>query len=288
MRRNAAARGRAGLREEIVAGPGDISASAPFSLRRFSPGAIQLVNATGLGRQANRVASAGKIVLGCRMQTISRNFLPPPSLSRSFRKLLCCALFLGATPHPAVAEQGEKKKENDALPSIEEVRAAMKRTGASFRRDASLFGGYPRGWTADRAKGKSENRESPTLIEIQPPGTPVVGHAWIDAWKVTGDPLYLQAARETAQALIWCQLASGGWPAEFDFHPESAGKYHLRRDLFAGDTDPADRRNRSSLDDNKTQSALHFLLELAFLEPCRDDAALRDALEFGMTTLLAA
>ena len=194
----------------------------------------------------------------------------------------------GATPYPVGAEQEEKKKEDDALPSIEEVTAAMKKTGACFRRDASLFGGYPRGWTADRAKGKSENRESPTLIEIQPPGTPVVGLAWIDAWHVTADPLYLQAARETAQALMWCQLASGGWPAEFDFHPESAGKYHLRRDLFAGDTDSADRRNRSSLDDNKTQSAFHFLLELAFLEPCRDDVALREALEFGMTTLLAA
>ena len=210
------------------------------------------------------------------------------TLSRPLFPLLVCALFLPAPPLRA-DETADEKEAGDVMASIEEVTAAMKKAGASFRHDASLFGGYPRGWTADRTKGKAENKESPTLIEIQPPGTPPVGLGWIAAWRATGDPLYLQAAREVAHALIWCQLASGGWPSEFDFHPESAAKYLVRRDLFAGETDPdGKRRNRSSLDDNKTQSALHFLLELAHLEPSKDDAILKEALQFGMDSLLAA
>ncbi len=189
---------------------------------------------------------------------------------------------------PSLGYGANDGADDDKLPSIEEVAATMKKAGARFRHDASLFGGYPRGWTADRTTAIAEDRRSATIIEIQPPGTPVIGLAWIEAWRVTGDPLYLQAAREVAQALTWCQLASGGWSSDFDFHPESAAKYHLRRDLFAGDIHADGRRNRSTLDDNKTQSALHFLLELAHLEPSKDDASVHDTLAYGMNALLAA
>lgn len=218
------------------------------------------------------------------------------SLDTFFRLLIAmklrhqgCAVVFGILLlfDPSQAQE-EKKETTEVLPSVEEVALAMKKAGAAFRRDASLFGGYPRGWTADREEGLAESSRSPTLIEIQPPGTPFVGLAWIAAWRETGDPLYLQAAREAADALIWCQLASGGWPTEFDFHPRLAAKYHTRRDLFAGDTDPDGRRNRSSLDDNKTQSVLRFLLELAHLEESKNDTQLRDSLKFGMDSLLAA
>ncbi|MCB1232807.1 MAG: hypothetical protein KDN19_21360 [Verrucomicrobiae bacterium] len=199
-------------------------------------------------------------------------------------------LFLSKTsraedPKPADEPASEPA---DILPSIEEVTVAVKQTGAAFRRDASLFGGYPRGWTTDQKNAISEGSQSPTLIEIQPPGTPAIGLAWVEAWKVTHDPLYLQAAREVAQALIWTQLSSGGWPSEFDFHPESSAKYHTRRDVLAGDTEMGKRSARSTLDDNKTQSALLFLLELAYLEPSKGDAVLREALDFGLDSLLAA
>lgn len=207
----------------------------------------------------------------------------------------CCAALAAAglvslAPFSPGQEKEAKKTEPapDVLPSPRAVEVAMKKAGSAFRRDAALFGGYPRGWTADGQKGLSESKQSPTLIEIQPPGTPSIGLAWIAAWELTEDPLYLQAAREVAEALIWCQLASGGWPAEFDFHPASAAKYHTRRDVFAGDVDPGKRWNLSSLDDNKTQSALRFLLELAHLEPSKDDAKLQDALKFGLDSLLAA
>ncbi len=208
----------------------------------------------------------------------------PPSLA--VFSILGALLF--APGSLSAQEKDEAKPEIDPLPAIDAVEAAMKKAGRAFRRDASLFGGYPGGWTADGEKGIAEGSQAPTLIEIQPPGTPSVGLAWIAAWEQNRDPLYLQAAREVAEALIWCQLASGGWPAEFDFHPLKAARFHLRRDLFAGDTDPGNRSYRSSLDDNKTQSALRFLLELAHLEPSKDDARLWDALKFGLDSLLAA
>lgn len=202
--------------------------------------------------------------------------------------LLPAILIAVLIPRGARSDEEKGGDPADVLPSIAEVEASMKKAGAAFRREASLFGGYPRGWTADRAKGLSESKASPTLIEIQPPGTPSIGLAWIEAWEQTNDPLYLQAAREVAQALAWCQLASGGWPSDFDFHPEKASRFHLRRDLFAGDKEPGRRWTRSSLDDNKTQSALLFLLELSHLEPSRDDTDLQDALAFGLDSLLAA
>ncbi len=87
---------------------------------------------------------------------------------RTVPRLLCiwivCVFLL--TPSPGSGAGGEAEK--DILPSIDEVTATMKKAGARFRRDASLFGGYPRGWTADRRKAITENKESPTIIEIQP------------------------------------------------------------------------------------------------------------------------
>jgi PelA/Pel-15E family pectate lyase len=167
------------------------------------------------------------------------------------------------------------------------VTEAMKKAANFFRREVSFAGGYAWEWPKDMSVAKSENREAPTLIAMQPPGTPAVGMAMLTAYKATGDKLFLQGAKEAAQALMWCQLASGGWDSDFDFDPRKSSRYHFRRDIEGGDTDRAGRNGDSSLDDNKTQSALLFLLELAHTDACKDDAALRAALKFGLDGLLA-
>ena len=123
---------------------------------------------------------------------------------------------------------------------------------------------------------------------MQPPGTPAVGLAFLNAFHATGDKLPLQAAKEAAQSLMWCQMATGGWDSDFDFDPRKASHYHYRRDIIAGDTDPAGRHGDSTLDDNKTQSSLLFLLELAHTEACKDDKELRASLDFGLDGLLTA
>ena len=58
--------------------------------------------------------------------------------------------------------------------------------------------------------------------------------------------------------------------------------------MDAGVIDPGDRIAFSTLDDNKTQSALLFLLELANTPACAKDENLRHALNFGLEGLLAA
>ena len=37
-----------------------------------------------------------------------------------------------------------------------------------------------------------------TMCWIQPPGTPSVGHSFLDAYHATGDELFYQAAERTA------------------------------------------------------------------------------------------
>lgn len=151
-----------------------------------------------------------------------------------------------------------------------------------------MAGGYAWQWPPDISIAKGENREGNALIMIQPPGTPSIGLVFVRAWEATKDPLYLQGAREAAQALMWCQLSSGGWDSDFDFDPRKARQYHFRRDLECGDRERAGRHGDSTLDDQKTQSALLFLLELAALPDSKDDKALQHAVKFGFDGLLAA
>lgn len=184
------------------------------------------------------------------------------------------------------SEPGGKSK--PAYPDPATVEAAMKKAAMFCRRELSFAGGYAWRWPKDGSTAETEGRVSPSVIGMQPPGTPSVGLVMIAAYQATRDPLYLQAAREAAQALVWCQLASGGWDSDFDFQPRLARKYHFRRDLEAGDTERGTRHGDSTLDDQKTQSALLFLLELAHLPESKDDAPLHRALKFGLDGLLAA
>jgi hypothetical protein len=176
----------------------------------------------------------------------------------------------------------------DPLPDPQVVRAAMKKATAFCRDRLAVHGGYASGWKADFSAGITEHKESPTVISIQPPGTTTMGLALVKAFRATGDAEFLKAARAAAGALIECQLASGGWDSDFDFAPDAANKYHLRRQVLAGDAETGKRRNRSTLDDNKTQSALLFLLELAHLPESREDRELQEALRFGLDAVLAA
>lgn len=196
-----------------------------------------------------------------------------------------------ASPKAAAAKEGTDGKVRpnpDPYPAPTVVIAAMKKAAAFFRRDVAFAGGYAWRWPRDMSVAHGENSKSPTLIMMQPPGTPAVGLAMLNAWNATGDRIFLQGAKEAAQSLFWCQLASGGWDSDFDFDPRKSRRYHFRRDLDAGDTDRNGRHAGSTLDDQKTQSALHFLLELAHTEACKDDAALKSALKFGLDGLLAA
>ena len=156
-----------------------------------------------------------------------------------------------------------------------------------FRGQVATNGGYLWLYQSDLSRREGEGIASPTTIWVQPPGTPSVGMAFLRAWEATGDTLFLDGAVEAARALAWGQLASGGWDYRIDFDPEKSGKWHYRRDVEQGDRTTGERRNRTTLDDDNTQSALRLLMQvdrqLGFA-----DAELHRAVLYGLESLLGA
>ncbi len=163
----------------------------------------------------------------------------------------------------------------------------MQKATQYFRTHVATQGGYLWNYKTDFTLREGEVNASPSTIWVQPPGTPSVGLAYLHAFEATKDTLFLNGAIETAHALTYGQLASGGWDYLIDFDPEKSKQWHYRRDVEAGDTLTGKRRNRTTLDDNNTQSALQFLMRidkaLAF-----KNLDIHRAVYYGLSALIAA
>jgi hypothetical protein len=139
---------------------------------------------------------------------------------------------------------------------------AMERAVRYFRTEVAYRGGYLWKYKSDFTVQEGEGAASPTMVWVQPPGTPAVGLVMLEAWEATDDRYFLDGAVAAAEVLVWGQLASGGWDRLINFEPEESERWHYRRDVLAGDTDKGRRRNSSLLDDNMTQSALMLLMRV--------------------------
>lgn len=160
-----------------------------------------------------------------------------------------------------------------------EALAALKKAVTFYRDKAASHGGYVYYYTPDLKERWGEGAAAPTTIFVQPPGTPTVGMAYIQAYEATGDQFYLDAARDTALALVNGQLQSGGWTQVIHFGPANRlGKYRARK---------GGNWNASSLDDGQTQAALQLLMRadkaLGFKHEAIHEAAL-----YGLDALLKA
>ena len=164
---------------------------------------------------------------------------------------------------------------------------AMVKAGRYFRSHVATGGGYLWTYKTDFSMREGEGTASPTTIWVQPPGTPSVGMAFLKAYGATGDTLFLNGAIDAAGALVWGQLASGGWDYRIDFDPEASKKWHYRRDVEKGDGETGQRRNRTTLDDDNTQSALQLLMRV---DKSLDfsDRAIHGAAQYGLEALLKA
>ncbi|MBM4019065.1 MAG: hypothetical protein FJ288_12175 [Planctomycetes bacterium] len=112
----------------------------------------------------------------------------------------------------------------------------------------------------------------PTQIWVQPPGTPTVGQVLLRAYRATGDAKCLAAARGAGRALAWGQSAAGGWnhlADVADLRPDSAA--------------PQRKEGRCTFDDNITQGAIDFLMDL---DDELDEPWLDDAVALGLAMLL--
>lgn len=166
--------------------------------------------------------------------------------------------------------------------SQDDARAALHRAVRFFREEVSAGpGAYLWGYSADLSKREGEGKVSATTGWLQPPGTPAVGMAYLDAWRLTGDPLLRDAAVETAHALVRGQLQSGGWSEGIEFDPAQRRRHAYRVD---GRTEG---RNETTFDDNKSQSALQFLMQVDQALKFRDPK-IHEACRYALKSFLKA
>ena len=83
----------------------------------------------------------------------------------------------------------------------EQAIEALDRAIRSFR-TLSIRGGYVHLYDLDTGERWGEGPTDERTIEVQPPGTPTVGMAYLRAFRVTGRSVYLEVAKEAAEALI--------------------------------------------------------------------------------------
>jgi len=191
-----------------------------------------------------------------------------------------------------------------AEPSREEVVAALRKATGFFHGSVARHGGYVYLQSADLSVREAEGTTGESTMWVQPPGTPAVGEAFLDAYEATGDKLHLDAARDAGRALVLGQLQSGGWYYSIDFDPETRKKFAYRLDLDGkprpevvpakdrarnGGWDVWKKRkyesNQSTFDDDVTQAATRFLVRLdETLE--FEDADVHDAALFALSSIL--
>ncbi len=168
-------------------------------------------------------------------------------------------------------------------PTEKEAHAALQKAVEFFSEEVSVQGGYVWRYSADLSKREGEGKVGPTTAWIQPPGTPYAGTALIELYKLTGNEYYLNAARETAMALVKGQLHSGGWYNRIEFDPEDRRRYAYRVD------GPLSKkaRNTTTLDDDMTQSALRYLMRFDKVTNFKNKKV-HEAVMYGLESLLKA
>ncbi|MFV0445451.1 MAG: pectate lyase [Planctomycetaceae bacterium] len=167
-----------------------------------------------------------------------------------------------------------------AEPLRQQAEEAMKRASEYFVGQVARHGGYVYHYTIDLQTRWGEGLASPDQIWVQPPGTPTVGMAFLDAYNATGDKFYLDAATAAAEALVYGQLKSGGWQNCVDFNPRGQRVSLYRNGRGGG-------KNASSLDDGQSSSALLFLIRADAALHFKH-AAIHEATLIGLSALLAA
>jgi PelA/Pel-15E family pectate lyase len=169
---------------------------------------------------------------------------------------------------------------DDAL--REQAGKALRRAVEFFRGQVSAHGGYVYLYSADLKKREGEGRTERDTVWVQPPGTPAVGLAYLEAYERTGDSYLLDAARAAAECLIRGQLRSGAWTNSIEFEPDA-------RRRFAYRVDPPRPKafNVSTFDDDKSQSAMRLLVRLDEVLKFRDERV-HESIAFALDSVLQA
>lgn len=149
-----------------------------------------------------------------------------------------------------------------------EVKTALEKAITFYRSEVSVGGAYVYRYSADLKKAEGEGKVGKTSGWTQPPGTPTVGEAYVEVYELTGSLQALAAARQTAEALIRTQLHSGGWYSRIEVLGPDRKRYAYRVEGKA----VRKARNTTTLDDDKTQSCIRFLMRLDRMLKFKDPA----------------
>ncbi len=163
------------------------------------------------------------------------------------------------------------------------VLGTMKRATVFMVERVSHQGGYVWNYLPDFSRRWGEMEAYPTMIWVQPPGTPGMGALFLDAYRATGDEYYYEAAARAGDALIKAQHPAGGWNYVADFAGEASlrqwyhtiGRNGWRLEEFQH------YYGNATFDDRTTTSAARFMLRLYLekREP-RYGASLDKAIQF--------
>ena len=162
---------------------------------------------------------------------------------------------------------------------------AMKRATTFMIDTVAHKGGFVWSYLPDLSRRWGELEARETMIWIQPPGTPSMGHLFLDAYHATGDDFYHRAAMRVAGALIYAQHPSGGWSYVADW----AGGASLREwyDTIGRNAWRLEEFQHfwgnATFDDGGTTSSASFLLRL-YLE--KRDPAIKAALNRAIRFVL--
>jgi hypothetical protein len=162
---------------------------------------------------------------------------------------------------------------------------------AYFRDEVAVQGSYGWRYSADLTFRRGEAVLTPSQGWVQPPGTPAIGLAMLQAYDATGASAFLDGAVEAARALAATQLESGGWYALMEFDPEQRKAWCYRQQPPTQRDRAARAKNKqcnaSTVDDNISQSALELLMRVdVALEG--EDPLIRDAVAYGLEKAMAA
>ena len=167
-----------------------------------------------------------------------------------------------------------------AEPTKEEAKQGLLKAVKFFHEKVATQGGYVWRVSSDLTMKEGEGLAGDSKIWIQPPGTPAVGQAFLDAYDATGEQACLQAAKDTAAALLKGQANSGGW----DHHVEMDAKKRLEygyRDL------KNKKQGHTSMDDDITPSAVRLLIRLDNTLQFRDEK-LHEATLYALNSMVGA
>jgi len=150
-----------------------------------------------------------------------------------------------------------------ADPSRGDVLAAMRSAADYMANTVSNRGGYLHTYTEDFSEQWGEATARPTQVWVQS-GTPRMGELFLDAYRATGDPAYLEYAKRAANVLIYGQHPAGGWHYLIDFDMTGIVEWYrtTASQYINGMEEHRHFWGNCTYDDDVTQSATRFLLHL--------------------------